>query len=95
MTKTFDEIIEQVTNIAEEVGYITRHIQSHQESETGGTIVIKNEYYDIVLDVGDNQEYYRLATYKITDDGIEEVERNIAWPKTLKGIKGYLTKFDR
>lgn len=95
MVKTFDEIAEQVTNIADKVGYMKRNIQRHQESETGGTMVIKNEYYDIMLDIGDNQEYYRLATYRVTSEDIEREEKNVTEVKSLRGIKGYLIRFDK
>lgn len=93
MVVEYDVIIEKIRKIATENGVMKNNIHVYQESDTGGTIVLRSGFYDILIDIGDNQEYYRLATSKHGFVNGYDDEKNIKMVKTLRGVNGYITRF--
>lgn len=94
MAMTFDEVIEQIIKISDWYRYEEEHRQIHQESETGGTVILKSSKYDVIIDIGDNQEYYYLRTYKVRDfGGVEDEPKNIKEVKSLKAVETYIRNF--
>ena len=93
MVVEYDAIIEKIRNMATENGIKKHNINVTQESDTGGTIVLRSGMYDILIDIGDNQEYYRLATSKHGYMNGYDDEKNIVMAKTLRGVSGYIRRF--
>lgn len=86
---TSEVIFEKIESIASEYGYQLTSIDT-DGSETGGMMTFKGKR-DIIIDIGDNQSYYRLSTYNIKFSEI--IENNVATPKTLVGVEGYFKMF--
>ena len=86
-------IVEKIRAIAKEEGILQHNIHIYQESDTGGTIVLRSSMYDILIDIGDDQEHYRLATSKHGFVNGYDDEKNIKTAKTLKGVSGYIKRF--
>lgn len=93
MAVEYDVIIEKIRNMATDNGVKNHNIHVTQESDTGGTIVLRSGMYDILIDIGDNQSYYRLATSRYGYFNGEDDEKNIVMAKTLRGVSGYITRF--
>lgn len=88
MAVEYDLIIEKIRNIATE-----NRVKEHNISDTGGTIVIRSSKYDILIDIGEDQEYYRLATSKHGFVNGYDDEKNITLYSTLRGVSGYIRRF--
>ena len=93
MAVGYDVIIEKIRSIATENGVNKNNINVTQESDTGGTIVLRSAKYDILIDIADNQEYYRLATSKHGFVNGYDDEKNITLYSTLRGVSGYIRRF--
>lgn len=83
-----DAIIEKIRNVATENG-----ISEHNISDSGGTVLLRSSKYDILIDIGENQEYYRLATSKHGFVNGYDDEKNITLYSTLRGVSGYIKRF--
>lgn len=93
MIVEYDLVVEKIRVIAKEEGILQHNIHVYQETDTGGTILLRSGMYDILIDIGDNQEYYRLATSKHGFVNGYDDEKNIKKVKTLKGVSGYIKRF--
>lgn len=93
MVVEYNVIIEKIRNIAIDNGIMKHNVHVTQESDTGGTIVLRSGMYDILIDIGDNQEYYRLATSKCGYFNGYDDEKNIVMVKTLRGVSGYIRRY--